>query len=132
MIKLLYLPVMLTLYVVTGISLTDPIDNVAALIRQGDVHALSAMFAPSVEISILNEENVYSKNQAELVLTKFFNENKPKSVKMLHRINSNPNYYFGVITVSTDKGVFRIACTLKQTDKRFELIEIRIETEKVK
>ena len=115
---------------VPGVSLTDPIDDVAALIRKGDVHELSAMFAASVEISILNEENVYSKTQGELVLNKFFNENKPRSVKMVHRVNSNPNYYFGVIVVNTDKGAYRIACTLKQADKRFELIEMRIETEK--
>ncbi|TWJ02505.1 uncharacterized protein DUF4783 [Mucilaginibacter frigoritolerans] len=132
MIKLLCLPLLFISYLVPGGTFADPIDNVATLIKQGDVHALSAMFAPSVEISILNEENVYSKTQAELVLTKFFNENKPRLVKMLHRVNSNPNYYFGVITMNTDKSAFRIACTLKQIDKHFELIEMRIETEKVK
>jgi hypothetical protein len=132
MIKLPYLSLMFILYLIPGISLTDPIDDVAGLIRRGDVHALSAMFAPSVEISILNEENVYSRTQGELVLNKFFNENKPRAVKMVHRVNSNPNYYFGVIMVNTDKGAYRVACTLKQADKRFELIEVRIEAEKGK
>jgi Domain of unknown function (DUF4783) len=132
MIKLPYLSLLFILCLIPGISLTDPIDDVAGLIRRGDIHALSAMFAASVEISILNEENVYSRTQGELVLNKFFNENKPRVVKMLHRVNSNPNYYFGVILVNTDKGAYRVACTLKQADKHFELIEVRIEMEKVK
>jgi hypothetical protein len=132
MIKMPYLSLMFIFYLIPGISLTDPIDDVAGLIRRGDIHALSAMFAPSVEISILNEENVYSRTQGELVLNKFFNENKPRAVKMVHRVNSNPNYYFGVIMVNTDKGAYRVACTLKQVDKRFELIEVRIEAEKAK
>ncbi|MDB5007252.1 MAG: hypothetical protein JWP45_1645 [Mucilaginibacter sp.] len=113
-------------------SLTDPIDNIAGFIRQGNIHELSALFAPNVEIALLGEENVYSKVQAELILDKFFTQNKPKSVKMLHRINSNPNYLFGVLIVDTDKGMFRIACTLKQVDGSSKLIEMRIETEIVK
>jgi hypothetical protein len=113
-------------------SVTDPIDNIAGFIRQGNIHELSTFFAPNVEIALLGEENVYSKVQAELVLDKFFTQNKPKSVKMLHRINSNPNYLFGVLTVNTDKGMFRIACTLRQVDGGIKLIEMRIETEMIK
>ncbi|MDF2434119.1 MAG: hypothetical protein JWP44_3750 [Mucilaginibacter sp.] len=110
--------------------LTDPIDDIAGFIRQGNIQQLSTLFAPSVEISLLGEENVYSKVQAELILDKFFNQNKPKAVKMLHRIDSNPNYLFGVLIVNTDKGTFRIACTLKQVDGSIKLIEMRIEPEK--
>ena len=114
------------------ISFAGPIDNVADLIHKGNIHELSKLFAQTVEITIFDEENVYSKAQAELILNKFFNQNKPKSVKILHTINSNPNYIFGVLIVNTDNGIFRIACTLKQTNGILTLIEMRIETEKIK
>lgn len=130
--KLPYLLLLSVLCLVPVILFADPIEKVASLIKQSDVHELAGMFAPSVEISVLNEENVYSRTQAEIVLNKFFSENKPKSIKLLHKVNSNPNYNFGVIILYTDKGAYRIAYTLKQTDGKLELIEMRIETEKVK
>ena len=130
--KFPYLLLLFALYLVPASSVADPIDKVADLIRHGNVHELSQLFAPNIDITILDEQNVYSKTQAELILDNFFSENKPQTVKMLHKINSNPNYQFGVLIVTTEKSVFRIAFTLKQTDGNLALIEMRIETEKVK
>jgi hypothetical protein len=128
--KLLYLP-LLILYLVPAV-VADPIDKVAALIRQGDTNELSKIFAATVEITIRDEENVYSKTQAKLILDKFFSLNKPLSVKMLHKVNSNPNYLFGVLSLNTDGGSYRIAYTLKKAESGLALIELRIETEKIK
>jgi hypothetical protein len=130
--NLLHLPAFIILYIPHLVSLADPIDKVAELIRSGDIHELSGLFAPTIELSILDDENVYAKAQAELVLQKFFKENKPGSVKVLHKINSNPNYQFGVLIFTSDKSAFRITCTLKQSSQRLALIAMRIEKEKVK
>ena len=130
--KLLYLPLFIILYMMPSVSTEDQTDNVAELIRQGNIHELAKLFAPNVEITLLNDENVYSRDQGELILQKFFNQNKPKAVKMLHKVNSNANYRFCVLIVTTDKGNFRITYTLKQTEGNLMLIEMRIETEKVK
>lgn len=132
MMKLFYLPLLLIFYMVPSRAVADPIDKVAELIRQGNVQELSKMFAANVEIAMQDEENVYSKIQAGLILDKFFSQNKPASVKMLHKINSNPNYLSGVLILNTSNGPFRIAYTLKQTEGSLTLIEMRIETEKVK
>jgi hypothetical protein len=129
--KLIYLPLLFTLCLVCVFA-PDPIDKVADLIRQGNTSELSKLFAPNVEISLLGEENVYSKDQSEVILDKFFNQNKPLAVKMLHKVNSNPNYLFAVLTLTTDKGPFRVSYTLKDTNGSQRLIELRIETEKVK
>jgi hypothetical protein len=127
-----YLSLFIIFCFIPVVSFADPIDKVADLIRQGNIHELSKLFAANVEIAIMGNENVYSKDQTELILDKFFNQNKPKSVKMLHKVNSNPNYSFGVLITTTDKGTFRIAYTMKETDGALLLIELRIETEKVK
>jgi hypothetical protein len=125
--KLLYLPMLIMFYLVPTAPPADPIDNIANLIRLGNAHKLSKFFAPSVEITIMDQEDVYSKVQAELILDKFFSQNKPGSVKMLHKVNSNPNYRFGVLILTSDKGTYRIAYTLKEADKNLMLIELRIE-----
>jgi len=130
--KLFYTPVLILLYLLPGVQTADPINSVADLIKQGNIHELSKLFAPNVEVTLMENDNVYSKAQTELILDKFFNQNKPKAVKILHKINSNPNYKFGVLIVNTGKDTFRVAFTLKETDGSLKLIEVRIETEKVK
>jgi hypothetical protein len=128
--KKLHLPILILIYLVPGISFADPIDKIAGLIKQGNVQELSKQFAPNVEISLLGNENVYSQTQAEIILDKFFSQNKPQSVKTLHKVNSNPKYLFGVLLVSTDKGPYRVTFTLKQTDSNFTIVEFRVEVEK--
>jgi hypothetical protein len=123
---------MLILFLFPSTSPVDPIDKVAGLIKQGNIHELAKLFASNIEITILGDENVYAKDQAELIVDKFFSQNKPKTVKVLHKINSNPNYRFGVLIVNTDKGPYRVAYTLKGTGGDLTIIELRIEAEKVK
>jgi hypothetical protein len=128
--KLLYLPLLVIFYVIP--TAAGPIEKVAELIRQGNVSELSKMFAANVEIGMQSEDNVYSKVQAGLILDKFFSQNKPISVKIFHKVNSNPKYQFAVVILNTQKGPFRITYTLKDTDGTLVLIELRIEPEKVK
>ena len=130
--KLLYLPLLIILFMVPAISFADPIDDVASLIRKGNISELSKLFAPSVEIAILNNENTYSKAQAQVTLDKFFSEHKPATVTILHKIKSNANYLFGVLIVNSGKETFRVAFTLKGTQGNLMLIEFRVETEKLK
>jgi hypothetical protein len=110
----------------------DIIDKTVELIKQGNVNELAKSFSPTIELTVLEQENVYSAVQAEGVLTDFFKNNQPKSVKILHRIASNPNYRFAVLILTTNNGVYRISLSLKNVNGRFELNELRIETEKTK
>ncbi|MDB5009268.1 MAG: hypothetical protein JWR67_398 [Mucilaginibacter sp.] len=129
--KLLYLS-LFTLLTLINPSVADPIDKVGELIGRGNVHELAKLFAPDIQLSLLDDANTYSKAQAELILEKFFAENKPISCKMLHKVNSSSSYRLGVVIINTDKGVYRAAFTLKDTNGNLQLIELRVESEKVK
>ncbi|MDN3547524.1 DUF4783 domain-containing protein [Mucilaginibacter aquaedulcis] len=130
--KLIYLPSLILLFLLPGFAPADAIDNVANLLKQGNSKELAKLFAPSIEISLMDEENIYSQAQATLILDKFFTKNKPKSIKLLHKVNSSANYRFGVFILTTDSGLYRVAFTLKGTDEKMNIIELRIENEKVK
>lgn len=130
--KLLYLFLLILPLSVVFADTADPIDKAAELIRQGNIHELAGTFASSVELAVMGEENVYSSAQAEQLLTDFFKHNQPRSVKVLHRITSNANYHFAVLLVATSNGVYRVSFSLKNTQGRFELNELRIEAEKTK
>jgi hypothetical protein len=126
--KLKYLPSFMFLLLLPFVSTADTIDNVANLLKAGNTRELSKLFANNVEITIMEEENVYSQSQATVILDKFFAKNKPKGIKLLHKVNSGGNYHFGVYILNTDKGEFRVAITLKDTN----VVELKIEDEKVK
>lgn len=108
----------------------DPITNTVELIKKVNIHEFSKMFASTIDLTILDEENIYSATQAEQVLESFFKNNPVKSVTVLHRVNSNPNMRFAVLTVVTGNGTYRTSVSLKQVNGQFLVNELRIETEK--
>ena len=56
--KLLYLfLLMLTLSFISA-NPTDIIDKTAELIKQGDIHELAGSFSSSIELTVLDQENV--------------------------------------------------------------------------
>lgn len=128
--KLRYFPLLTLLFLLPLAVKADDIEKIADLIKQGNAHELAKMFSSNVDMNILDETNVYSKAQSEMILDKFFKENKPRTTKLLHRVSSNPNYNFGVVILTTDKGKFRISYTLREINKVMVVIELRIETEK--
>jgi hypothetical protein len=128
--KLKYFPLVTLLFLLPLAVKADDIEKIADLLKQGNAHDLAKMFSSNVDMNILDETNVYSKAQSEMILDKFFKENKPHTVKLLHRVSSNPNYNFGVVVLGTEKGRFRISYTLREINKVMVVIELRIETEK--
>jgi hypothetical protein len=130
--KLLYLFLLMLPLSFLSVGQADIIDTTAELIKQGNINELAKSFSSTVELTVLDEENVYTDAQAELILTNFFKHNQPKSVKILHRITSNANYRFAVLILNTNGGVYRTSFSLKNVKGRFELNELRIETEKTK
>lgn len=126
--KILYLSFLL--FVPFFARQDDPIGKTAALIGHGNVHEIAKLFAPTVELTIGENVNTYSSEQAATILTKFFTQNKPTGAHMLHKINSGTNFLFGVVIISTNNGNYRIAFTLKNATSGNQLIELRIENEK--
>ena len=108
----------------------DIIDDVANNFKNGDVKAISEYFTSTVELSILDQEDIYSSSQAGLILKEFFAKHPPIGAKVIHKVVSNSNYKFGVITLNTSKGNFRISYELKNAGGNFTISEIRIEENK--
>ncbi|MBL4678060.1 MAG: DUF4783 domain-containing protein [Mucilaginibacter sp.] len=128
--KLPNLPLLTLLFLLPMVVKAGPIEKIAELIKHGNTHEIATYFAASVDMTITTESGVYAKAQAEMMLDKFFKENKPQAVKLIHKVASNSNYNFAVLILTTDKGKYRIAYTFKENAKAMEIIEMRIENEK--
>jgi len=108
----------------------DIIDDLSSYFKAGNSKEIAKNFAPTIELIIIDEEDVYSKAQGEQILKDFFNKHAPVKTSIFHRINNSQNYRFGVILVSTSKETFRVSITMKKFNTAFLITELRIEPSK--
>ncbi|WP_245735110.1 DUF4783 domain-containing protein [Pedobacter hartonius] len=108
----------------------DIVDTLSGLFKSANSKEISKNFSSSVELSINEEEDVYPKAQAEQIIREFFTKNPPVSSAVIHLINTNPNYRFGILALNTKNGKFRVAITLKKTANTFFITELRVEPDK--
>ncbi|MEO6812755.1 MAG: DUF4783 domain-containing protein [Ginsengibacter sp.] len=104
------------------ISFTEVINA----IRSGNANEMSKYFDNTVEITIPQRSNSYSKSQAELVLRDFFNDNNVKGFETIHKSeNAGSQYCIGNLT--TVNGVFRTTIYMKQKGDKQVIQEMRFE-----
>jgi len=108
----------------------DIIDDLSSYFRSGNSKEIAKSFAPTIELIIIDEEDVYSKAQGEQILKDFFSKHPPVKSSIFHKINTNPNYRFGVILLSTSRETFRVSVTMKKFTANFLITELRIEPAK--
>ncbi|RYG20955.1 MAG: DUF4783 domain-containing protein [Chitinophagaceae bacterium] len=109
----------------------DILDDLANQFKSGNTKDIAKNFSPSVELLIIDQEDVYSKAQAEQILKDFFVKNPPLKTSIVHAVNSNPKYRYGVISLQTKNSKFRVNVTLmlQKTSNVFLITELRIEKE---
>lgn len=112
--------------VLSSFTLSIGIDEVVAAVRSGSAAQVSKYFDNTVEISLPDKSNSYSKSQAEMVLKDFFNSNPVKSFELIHKgENAGSQYCIG--TLSTKNGSFRTTIFMKQKGDNQVLQELRFE-----
>lgn len=110
----------------------DIIDDLSMQFRSGNAREIAKHFASSVELIVIDQEDVYSKAQSEQILKDFFIKNSPLKSTIIHRISSNPNYRYGILSLNTKTGKFRVTITLKliKANNAFLINELRIEPDR--
>ena len=108
----------------------DIYEDISNAIRNGDSKQLATFFGSSIDLTVIDKENVYSKAQAEFVLKDFFVKNPPKSFNILHKGSSPEGTQYAIGNLITSNGKsFRTSFYVKNNNGKFLLQELRIETE---
>lgn len=110
----------------------DPVERTVALLKQSSWAELYKTFAPSIDLTILEDNDIYAKDQAEIILNNFFSKNQPFAVKLIHQVDSNPDLKFAVVTLSSKSGSYRTSFSLHNNSGVFQINELHIEAEKIK
>ena len=108
---------------------TDVSDDITNAIKQGNASVIAKYFNDKIDLKILDQEDVYSKAQAESVLKDFFAKHKVKTFTPSHSSSANSANQFVVGILETMNGKFRISFLIKKFDDKFLISQFRIETE---
>lgn len=114
---------------IQSLQAQDALDKIGAIIKKGDAALLSEYFDESVELTILDEDDSYSKDQAEAIITQFFDDNSVKSFEIIHEGSSNGGLKFGIGEMTTSGSSIRVYICLKEEGGTIIIPELRFEEE---
>jgi len=107
--------------------------NLAAItkaISDGNADALGNFFDSTVEVAVMDNEEVYSKAEAINIVKDFFNKNKPSSFSQVHHGASkgqDSQYCIGNMVASS--GTFRVYVYMKVSGGKYLIQELRFDKE---
>lgn len=96
--------------------------------KQGNAGMLSPYLNAQVECVILENENIYTHKQAELILKDFFTKYVPNNFVIIHKGGKEGSRY-AIGTLFTNKGEYRVTILLKTTNGKELIHQLRIEKE---
>ena len=106
----------------------DIYSEISDAIRSGDARAVAKYFSSTVDLTILRQEEVYSKAQAEQVLRDFFSKNTPRSFALIHKGVSKEGAKYAIGNLVTTQGAeYRTYFFVKQTAAGEVIQELRFE-----
>jgi hypothetical protein len=110
-----------------GFAMADVVDDIAAALRSGNAHSVSVYFADKVDLKVLEQENVYSKAQAELILKDFFAKHPVKGFTVVHKSGLKNDSQFAIGTLETGAGKYRVHYLIKLSGGKMTVTQLRIE-----
>jgi len=101
-------------------------EGIITAIRTGNASALAAYFNTSLELAVLDKEDIYTKQQAELIMKDFFIRNVPASFNILHKGGKEGSQY-AIGNLETSGGSYRVTILVKLKDNKPLIHQLRFE-----
>jgi len=110
-----------------ALAAADILDSVGSSIGSGNAASVAQYFDATVDITIGDKESMYSKSQAQIVVQDFFAKNPVKSFGINHRGSSAGGKQFGIGTLVTGTGQYRVYYLVMQKGGAYLVQEMRFE-----
>lgn len=109
--------------------MTQNISIITKAIGDGDAATLGNYFDNSVELTILDKQDVLDKTKATDALKSFFLKNKPRAYNMVHQGTSKGNAsHYTIGDMQTASGNYRVYLYYKSAGgDKIQIQEMRIE-----
>ncbi len=101
-------------------------DDVVAALKKGNASQVARYFDNTVEITLPEKSNSYSRTQAETILRDFFRTKAVKGFDVIH-MGDNGGTQYCIGTLFTSTATYRTTLFMKQKANKQALQEIRFE-----
>lgn len=105
---------------------TSGLDEVIQALNSGNANAMSKYFDETIDISLPQKSDTYSKAQALLILKDFFNNAGVKSFEVKHK-GDNSSDLFCIGTLHTKSGNYRTTFFMQKKGDKQVVKEIRFQ-----
>ena len=105
----------------------DVSQKIAMALQKGDAAAIGTCLVSSVDLTILDDEDMYPADQVVTKLERFFAQNKPSSFEVKHEGTSKLDDHFRIGDLTTTTGVYRVTYFMKNGKGGMKLKQLRIE-----
>ena len=110
-----------------GFSTEIPGEIISAF-KSGNAAQLAKYFNQTIELTLFDKEEIYSRTQAEIILRDFFSDNPPSQFQIIHQGGKETSRYaIGSLVSGTNK--YRITFLLKTVNAQVFIHQLRIEHE---
>ncbi len=109
-----------------GITYAQIPEEINTSLKSGNAKVLSDFFNQNVELVVPGSDNVYSKAQAQQIMSDFFSSHQPQGFSVIHQGGKEGAQYV-IGNMSTKKGTFRVYFLLKKNDGKNFIHQLRIE-----
>lgn len=111
---------------VTASSVAQIPDEVVVSFRTGNANTLSNYFNQNIEMVVLEHDDVYSKAQAQQILSNFFSQNKAQEFSIIHT-GGKEGARYAIGNLTTNSGTFRVSVFMKSAGNKAYIHQLRIE-----
>ncbi|MFO8234853.1 MAG: DUF4783 domain-containing protein [Bacteroidales bacterium] len=102
--------------------------DIAIAFKVGTAKELSRFFNENLELSVLENDDIYSRSQAERIMDDFFKEYTPKNFEFIHE-GGKQDAKYAIGKLETFNGTFRVYLLLKKEKEKLLIHQLRIEKE---
>lgn len=107
----------------------DVVSSIPAAIKTGNASAIAKNFDKRVDITIDENADNYSSEQAEMILKSFLGKFSSREFSVVHKGNSTDGAQYIIGSLKTNSGSFRTYIYVKKADSGSYIQEIRFEKE---
>lgn len=111
------------------IARADIFDDLIGMLRNASATEITRNMNATVELTINDNEGAYSRQQAEVMLKRFFSQHPVKNVTLQHRGSSAQGARYAIAVYESNNVRYRVYIFVKTTGSESLVHELRIEKE---
>lgn len=106
------------------------LERITQAISKGDAATLGQYLDQTVEIAVVDREDIYTRTEAEGILQDFFRNHAPKSFSQVHKGSSKAkDSLYCIGNLVTQQATFRVYIYMRIDNRSYKIQELRFDKE---